>query len=1064
MTRATTAAMRTESQDEIVAKLVDFAEELATKTWQLMADGELSEGMALKAKVDKGPSFPDFVVEERERQLSPHTGSSATSSHKRTAQTSPKHTSLTTSTAIEARRGSQKWAVTFEKTESLKTHGELRPKSARGSISVADRAMLLNGAGRNPSAISAQNSRQTSFMTDVSSLASQSGAENSAKVTKGRRSSSANAARAAAMEAKIKAAKKARRETARLLDMQEKAERDKELLCIYELLEAKRKEYHDGVVSDIMEKSQKARMRRYELEAKHAENVKHEEEIKKQKRDEAISKIRQRADKYTLTRRHKKDTRNFKQYPEDTTVPPPAHRKLSFIGVANVVAAVISMSRRGSGNAKENGENGETGTDGVARQASDTFLENVSALPVQPLPHPPLISRPSSSNGPNWVVTKPSVAKRSSVLKSKPETPKESLIQEVKPDDQIDETEKIQTEAVEENVQLSSKVKPVRPPVKGLARSNKQVYKPQGMGKVGAGRRGRHSVILKPPPALPPLVSLERAIVSLDTSTVFWDKNLSPPINPQWEKHHEKYTTMAEAALRRKNLSLKTMRLTGHKPPHHRHHLQDVIPPITPTPGDESMRTPTTASNQVRSRTTSNTNQTLSGTSLFNSMPSTSSGAAFSSRLFSGSEKNEVIPKVQENSLPQQTIPPKSTINEVMDLPPKPSSFASRAKSPLSRHVSLPVATVPSTPPLLRSASHVSVPNVDVPVAPAEKYSRLIQSAGASESAHSSSKAPTTPMTPMRAQSLIQDSIKRPSSPHQSTSLLRQAVRTASSPSISPIPKEQSPLSAAPATRAESILALKGISRPQSPSSNASNHISNASIIIANPTLKKTASFADVADAVIDGRYEEAEIDLTKVRQTIVSASRRPSLQTPILHKDSTFDLSSRPLTREGGAGLNQNSVERPGSGAASKLVNAIKRTSSLIHNAALAATVKGTLGDPVIATAKGTNNLNGLANNSTIEQAQRHHPLYHEIPAFVEPVEPTIPEAAELDSPPKRKRHYIPLKMDDLFHPETNRVIVSKDIQQNDSEIPDDEGFVAPHVKEGRLHKVSKWRNTVYF
>ncbi|KAJ3081151.1 hypothetical protein HDU99_006453 [Rhizoclosmatium hyalinum] len=281
----------------------------------------------------------------------------------------------------------------------------------------------------------------------------------------------------------------------------------------------------------------------------------------------------------------------------------------------------------------------------------------------------------------------------------------------------------------------------------------------------------------------------------------------------------------------------------------------------------------------------------------------------------------------------------------------------------------------------------------------------------------------------MRTQSLIQDSIKRPSSPHQSTSLLRQAVRTASSPSISPIPKEQSPLSAAPATRAESILALK-----------------------------------DVADAVIDGRYEEAEIDLTKVRQTIVSASRRPSLQTPILHKDSTFDLSSRPLTREGGAGLNQNSVERPGSGAASKLVNAIKRTSSLIHNAALAATVKGTLGDPVIAAAKGTNNLNGLANNSTIEQAQRHHPLYHEIPAFVEPVEPTIPEAAELDSPPKRKRHYIPLKMDDLFHPETNRVIVPKDIQQNDSEIPDDEGFVAPHVKEGRLHKVSKWRNTVYF
>ncbi|KAJ3017162.1 UNVERIFIED_CONTAM: hypothetical protein HDU68_011818 [Siphonaria sp. JEL0065] len=66
MTRATTGAMRTDSQELIVVKLVDFAEELATRTWELMANGELSEGMALRAHIDGGPDFPEFVIREKE--------------------------------------------------------------------------------------------------------------------------------------------------------------------------------------------------------------------------------------------------------------------------------------------------------------------------------------------------------------------------------------------------------------------------------------------------------------------------------------------------------------------------------------------------------------------------------------------------------------------------------------------------------------------------------------------------------------------------------------------------------------------------------------------------------------------------------------------------------------------------------------------------------------------------------------------------------------------------------------------------------------------------------------
>ncbi|KAJ3378357.1 hypothetical protein HDU84_007632 [Entophlyctis sp. JEL0112] len=58
---------------------------------------------------------------------------------------------------------------------------------------------------------------------------------------------------------------------------------------------------------------------------------------------------------------------------------------------------------------------------------------------------------------------------------------------------------------------------------------------------------------------LPALTSLDREITSLDQSEVFWPSTIAPPTNVKWERHHEKFSMMAEAAQRRKETAGKLL-------------------------------------------------------------------------------------------------------------------------------------------------------------------------------------------------------------------------------------------------------------------------------------------------------------------------------------------------------------------------------------------------------------------------------------------------------------------------------------------------------------------------
>ncbi|KAJ3063853.1 hypothetical protein HDU98_000376 [Podochytrium sp. JEL0797] len=387
LTRATTGTERTDSQELIVAKLVDFAEQLATKTWELA--GELSEGTALRAKMD-GPEYPDFVVYERERERikreneeeretddvisssdhPPSTGPSSAS----TKPPSSKHTP----TPIERR--SSKWAVKFS-SDAQDLGSARRSSQMIGSTSEAlmsehkSKSTLMESASgaqmgerRKSNLFEMAASRRASFGASKAENQEVSSARVGSPVKPGLTRGSTNASRLA-MEAKMKAAKKARMEENRLLDMQQKMERDKELLAIYSILEEKRVEYHQSVVTEILNKNSKSRVRRAEILAKHEKLAQLQQETKERERLAAVTKLRERANKYTL-HKHKqeenKDTSLFKQYaaapllkasdetldssaggggPNGSTIVDP---KISMLGACTALTAIAIMSRRSS--------------------------------------------------------------------------------------------------------------------------------------------------------------------------------------------------------------------------------------------------------------------------------------------------------------------------------------------------------------------------------------------------------------------------------------------------------------------------------------------------------------------------------------------------------------------------------------------------------------------------------------------------------------------------------------------------------------------------------------------
>ncbi|KAI8622100.1 hypothetical protein BC830DRAFT_874254 [Chytriomyces sp. MP71] len=328
MTRATTAH-RTDSQDEIVTRIVDFAEELAVKTWNLMKMGELSEGLGLLASVED-PEMPDFVKIERRakesmrnkyaqlgdedfpssrpRAQSAHSFVSAESTRAAAAafaQGKPIRTphsstpSATIMVPVEmalapqgksiaigvARRGS-KWNVKF--TEGEAETGELQARSPRfadAASHIGSKVDFATDSLAVGSVLTIDTTRSSSFLDEKIDAGSRRSPSFPSPRRMGSRSRSA-------AEAKMRA-RRAKREMMMLIDLHERMEREKHLMSIHELLEQKRKEYHESVVQETIEKSAKSKARRAYLEAQHVLITKHDEEVRKLEREEKLKKRHQ---------------------------------------------------------------------------------------------------------------------------------------------------------------------------------------------------------------------------------------------------------------------------------------------------------------------------------------------------------------------------------------------------------------------------------------------------------------------------------------------------------------------------------------------------------------------------------------------------------------------------------------------------------------------------------------------------------------------------------------------------------------------------------------------------
>ncbi|KAJ3203384.1 hypothetical protein HDU82_006625 [Entophlyctis luteolus] len=241
MTRPGT--VRTESQEIIVEKLVNYAENLAQKTFDLMMSGELGEGSALKASIQGTPDVPEFVSVERSMR---NRSSGSQPSNRMHAATPPASENSGPSLQIELDSESD---VLLDL--QAKSFPQLLTESRRHSPVLT---------AKNLSIISNSRSRRASIMVDVANSSKLS--SDTLTPTKG------------VSFVKLKQSKKEKREAARLLDFYDKQKREKELLIIYGLLETKREEYHESINKEILEKSVKSRNRMLQLQAKHAEYIK----------------------------------------------------------------------------------------------------------------------------------------------------------------------------------------------------------------------------------------------------------------------------------------------------------------------------------------------------------------------------------------------------------------------------------------------------------------------------------------------------------------------------------------------------------------------------------------------------------------------------------------------------------------------------------------------------------------------------------------------------------------------------------------------------------------------
>ncbi|KAI9342829.1 hypothetical protein BDR26DRAFT_917764 [Obelidium mucronatum] len=1169
MTRATTGTMRTDSQELIVAKLVDFAEELATRTWELMANGELSDGMALRAQIDKGPEFPDFVRVERGRthsefmkkheeedendgdnendnnndddvvfsntilhddgsnnpmqQPSGSIPSSAASSQTRRTskaqhllllqesssglhKSKPSMRSLVNNSNHNNNNNNNNYHSDGQVSSSMNRRGSMAGGGGGGGGASRTQSIIRSHpkglSSRGTSVMLQQNSNHSRKPSDIhassgieppgsrellgggggvgggSALGSMmtsnggngfgKGRENSSKgvsfspqqgerratlTTLGGGGSMNSSASRAAAEAKAKAAKKARRETARLLDMQEKQEREKELMSIYQLLEEKRREYHESVITETLDKAAKSKARRLELDAKHIEAVRHAEQQKENARQELHDKLKQRANKYTLHKRH--DTskesnsstkekhlnhQNFKQYPTRTSqdlLQTSRTRRLSFQGAANVVTAVCALSRRGSSYLQPvgGGDNSGVPTASVHESTSSPIVSSRRGSTISVA----VYSRQGSAIGrPDglWKAVDKLVASQSDV--KKPTSPLKEITISTKPMVMADDSAAAAAAAaaaalLKPNTKAVKRRKPLK--LKQAPQLPRKLQPAETDGLRNPQKR--RSVFAQKPPsaALPALESLEREITTLDQSTVFWDKSLRPPVNVKWEKHHEKYAMMADAVLRRKHTTHKLLNLTraNHHHNHHNHNQNMTDGEDVASIRSKSVAGGAEGTTTVPEKSCGDPFTKLRNESLF-SLGSTPSSAGGGGGCVGGGGGD-----VKRNgSIVQQAIDVNNPLVEIKMIPSIVEELAVtpvRAKRP------------PNPPTPSRNSSFIQPHHHPHP--DEQRYQS-------------------------RNPSLVPEGLQ------QVKEVVAASQNHTRKESISgPLP-----------TRTESIMALSDHHNNKTKSSvtvstsiiqrSRSGSHTMATVLAATGAVAETGgeanlppktkmpgekSFVDVADAVIDGRYEESEKDLFQLRAKIVSASRRASIRTPTLRKEPASDLVATTVgnlnqkqapvqqhQRQNSHTSSTGSLSRPGSVAANRLLDILRKSPSLKDMSAKSG------GNRQISQA--TSPLQAsFTVLSRVENNEQQ--LVDGVPLPAESIEFVGEEKDEKSVVGKaKKRQYIPLKMDDLFKTELEEAPFSEDRSVVEFEpLPP-----PPLVREGHLHRVTKWHNTIFY
>ncbi|KAJ3238967.1 hypothetical protein HDU81_006782 [Chytriomyces hyalinus] len=584
MTRATTAALRTESQDEIVTKLVDFAEELAIKTWNLMMLGDLGEGRALLASIEE-PEVPDFVKIERlakkSRQKTQPTdadapspsrpGSHSTHSHpsadtKRTPNISliaaaqetldPHSTKYPESVS---RRGS-KWNVTFSRKESVAADSREKQQSVSGGApSVPKTPSDLKDYMRSASMARLS---QTKLQLRNTSKAESTGTARTRSVGSAKAVSfSPNGRSRSSATAKMRA-KKLKNEIMMQISMHERMERDKHLESVYELLEQKRKEYHDAVALEVMERAAKSKMRRAVAEEQHDINLKRELKKKEQARLVSILHLSLNAsfifklptvlvNKDVINKRHSLMA-PFKAKPSRKLQ---TEKESNFTKSQANVPVTPNPALEGNGGLMPGGGDITNGRRKSAlyvdpmlmmvRQGSTVGL-NVSEIPL---------SRTRTASSFNI----PSVASEAKLELSIP-VPNAAVVS--------------QPSSLEVYVPAKTGeigLVPISATRTRNPGSMERKSKQRTAQKWPMKRRSRVKEALEPVSniednrlKLPALTSLDREIVTLDKSSVFWDASVAPSANVKWEKHHEKYSVMADAAARNKQLTVKLLRAVEH--------------------------------------------------------------------------------------------------------------------------------------------------------------------------------------------------------------------------------------------------------------------------------------------------------------------------------------------------------------------------------------------------------------------------------------------------------------------------------------------------------------------